>query len=155
MRRILFLRTAQIYMQQCTQSCFFCHQWDQTYSSISNQVGPGVQLRVHIVQVPFERFTLQPFSEFLPLSDISNVNAMILQITDYNMGWCVGYVWFQKDISWTFTVLAVKFSLLCWSQSEENLNLVTPAAWTPLYYFFLYFRQHFLDYSVTKLLMNY
>lgn len=53
------------------------NQW--TYGSVGQQVVPGVQLRVDVLQVPSERFTLQPFSQAPPLCHVPDVNAVILQ----------------------------------------------------------------------------
>lgn len=51
----------------------------ETHSSICKDVVPGIQFGIHVFQVPFERFTLQPLPQFLPLRDVPDVNAVILQ----------------------------------------------------------------------------
>lgn len=51
----------------------------ETHSSICKEVVPGIQLGIHVLQVPFERLTLQPLPQFLPLRDVPDVNAVILQ----------------------------------------------------------------------------
>lgn len=38
-----------------------------THSSVTDEVIQGVQLGVNVIQVPLERFAVQPLSQLLPL----------------------------------------------------------------------------------------
>ena len=52
-----------------------------SYHAIPQEVIQCVQTWINIVQVPLERFTLQLFSELLPLGHVANINSMILCVT--------------------------------------------------------------------------